>query len=245
MSTVIEAVGLVKAYPAGGTPVRAVDEVDLRVAAGESVSVMGPSGCGKSTLLHLLGGLLRPDAGRVLLADEPTDRWSQARWARERRRRIGFVFQGFHLVDDLTAVENVELAAVLAGTGRAAARRQALAMLDQLQVADRAGYLPHRMSGGQRQRVALARALVNHPALILADEPTGSLDSTATGQLLALLREMRDQGQALVVVTHDPRVATTADRLLTMRDGGIVDETRLGPTGTRTPLSALIGWEDR
>ena len=245
MSTVIEAVGLVKVYPAGGTPVRAVDEVDLRVAPGESVSVMGPSGCGKSTLLHLLGGLLRPDAGRVLLADEPTDRWSAARWARVRRRRIGFVFQGFHLVDDLTAVENVELAAVLAGTGRAAARRKALAMLNQLQVADRAGYLPHRMSGGQRQRVALARALVNHPALILADEPTGSLDSTATGQLLALLREVRDQGQALVVVTHDFRVAATADRLLTMRDGGIVDETHLGPTDTRPPLSALIGWEDR
>jgi len=245
MSTVIEAVRLVKVYPGGGTPVRAVDEVDLRVEAGESVSVMGPSGCGKSTLLHLLGGLLRPDAGRVLLADEPTDRWSRARWARVRRRRIGFVFQGFHLVDDLTAVENVEVAAVLAGSGRTAARRQALAMLDQLQVADRAGYLPHRMSGGQRQRVALARALVNHPALILADEPTGSLDSTATGQLLALLREVRDQGQALVVVTHDPRVATTADRLLTMRDGGIIDETLLSPTATRTPQSALIGWEDR
>jgi putative ABC transport system ATP-binding protein len=243
LSTVIEAIGLIKMYPGGGTPVRAVDDVDLRIAAGESVSVMGPSGCGKSTLLHLLGGLLRPDAGQVRLADEPTDRWSQARWARVRRRQIGFVFQGFHLVDDLTAVENVELAAVLAGTGRATARRQALAMLDRLQVADRAGHLPHHMSGGQRQRVALARALVNHPALILADEPTGSLDSTATGQLLALLREMRDQGQALMVVTHDPRVATTADRLLTMRDGGIVDETRLGATGT--PLSALIGWEDR
>jgi putative ABC transport system ATP-binding protein len=245
VSSVIEAAELVKLYPAGGTPLRAVDGVDLRVGPGESVSVMGPSGCGKSTLLHLLGGLLRPDAGRIVLAGEPTDRWSPARWARERRRRIGFVFQGFHLVDELTALENVEVAAMLAGTGRVTARRQALRMLDRLRVADRAGALPHRMSGGQRQRVALARALVNHPPLILADEPTGSLDSTATGHLLALLREVRDQGQALVVVTHDPRVATTADRLLTMRDGAIVDETRLGPAGAPTPLSALIGLEDQ
>jgi putative ABC transport system ATP-binding protein len=245
MSPVIEAAGLVKLYPAGGAPLRAVDGVDLRVGTGESVSVMGPSGCGKSTLLHLLGGLLRADAGRIVLAGEPTDRWSPSRWARERRRRIGFVFQGFHLVDELTALENVEVAAVLAGTGRAVARRQALGMLERLRVADQAGALPHRMSGGQRQRVALARALVNHPALILADEPTGSLDSTSTGHLLALLREVRNQGQALVVVTHDPRVATTADRLLTMRDGTIVDETRLGPAGTATPLSAIIGLEDQ
>jgi putative ABC transport system ATP-binding protein len=242
--TVLEAVGLVKAYPSGGTPLRAVDEVDLRVAAGESVSVMGPSGCGKSTLLHLLGGLLRPDAGRIRLGGEPTDGWSPTRWARVRRRRIGFVFQAFHLVDDLTAVENVELAALLAGTRRAAARRQALAMLDRLRVADRAGHLPHRMSGGQRQRVALARALVNHPDLILADEPTGSLDSTATGDLLGLLREVREHGQALVVVTHDPRVATTANRLLTMRDGAIVDETRLDLGGTRAALSTLAGWAE-
>jgi putative ABC transport system ATP-binding protein len=240
----VEAAGLVKAYPGGGTALRVVDGVDLRVTAGEAVSVMGPSGCGKSTLLHLLGGLLRPDAGRIRLAGEPTDAWSQARWARARRRRIGFVFQSFQLIDDLTAVENVELAALLAGVARAAARRQALAMLERLRLADRAVFLPHRMSGGERQRVALARALVNHPDLILADEPTGSLDSAATTELLGLLREVRDQGQALLVVTHDHKVATMADRLLTMRDGMIIDETRLDQAATSIPLPSLIGWED-
>lgn len=245
MTAVIEANGLTKLFPADGTPLRAVDGVDLSVVPGETVSVMGPSGCGKSTLLHLLGGLQRPDAGYVTLAGERTDGWSQARWARARRRGVGFVFQAFHLFDELTAVENVELAALLAGTGRAAARRQAMQLLERLEIADRARHLPHRMSGGQRQRVALARAMVNRPPLILADEPTGSLDSAATGQVLALLTGVREQEQALLLVTHDPRVATAADRLLTMRDGVIVDETRIGSAGTRTKLSTLVGLEDR
>jgi len=245
MTPVVEAAGLVKLFPADAAPLRAVDGVDLSVAPGETVSVMGPSGCGKSTLLHLLGGLQRPDAGHVTLAGERTEGWSQARWARARRRGVGFVFQAFHLVDELTAVENVELAALLAGTGRAAARRQAMQLLECLGVADRARYLPHRMSGGQRQRVALARAMVNRPALILADEPTGSLDSTATGQVLGLLTGVREQDQALLLVTHDSRVATSADRLLTMRDGAIVDETRIGALDTGTKLSTLVGLEDR
>jgi len=245
MTAVIQAIGLTKLYPADGTPLRAVDSVDLDVAPGETVSVMGPSGCGKSTLLHLLGGLQRPDAGHVTLLGERTDGWTQAHWARVRRRSVGFVFQAFHLVDELTAVENVEVAALLAGAGRAAARRQAMHLLERLGVADRARYLPHRMSGGQRQRVALARAMVNRPALILADEPTGSLDSTATGQVLTLLTGVRERGQALLLVSHDPRVATSADRLLTMRDGAIVDETRIGAAGTGTKLSTLVGLEDR
>jgi putative ABC transport system ATP-binding protein len=244
VSALIEADGLVKLYPADGAPCHAVDEVSLRVDAGESVSVMGPSGCGKSTLLHLLGGLDRPDAGRLLIAGASTAHLSESQWAQLRRRTIGFVFQAFHLVDELTAIENVELPALLVGVARGPARRRAADLLDQLGVADRADYLPHRMSGGQRQRVALARALVNSPALILADEPTGSLDSTATGQLLALFADLHTNGQSLLLVTHDPRVATTADRLLSMRDGAIVDETRLrdGRGAWRTPLIDMDPW---
>jgi putative ABC transport system ATP-binding protein len=244
MSAVIEADGLVKLYPGDGAPYRAVDEVSLRVESGESVSVMGPSGCGKSTLLHLLGGLDRPDAGRLIIAGQPTTGLSETQWAQLRRRTIGFVFQAFHLVDELTAIENVELPALLVGIARRPARRRATDLLEQLGMANRADHLPHRLSGGQRQRVALARALVNSPALILADEPTGSLDSAATGQLLALFADLHGGGRSVFLVTHDPRVATTADRLLSMRDGAIVDETRLGdgPGGLQTPWIELDTW---
>lgn len=245
ITTIIEAEGLVKLYPADGAPLRAVDDVDLHLDTGDSVSVMGPSGCGKSTLLHLLGGLERPDAGQLTIAGQPTVALSEAQWARFRRRHIGFVFQAFHLVDELTAAENVELPALLIGTPRPAARAMAMRLLEKLDVADRAGYLPHRMSGGQKQRVALARAMINSPALILADEPTGSLDSTATGALLALLAGLREHGQTLLIVTHDARVATIADRLLTMRDGFIVDETRLGDGNSPTSVAAIVGLEDR
>jgi putative ABC transport system ATP-binding protein len=172
VSTVIEARGLVRRYPGEGSPVRAVDGVDLVVEAGEAVSVMGPSGCGKSTLLHLLGGLERPDAGELYLGGERVDGLSETRWAVFRRRAVGFVFQAFHLVDELTAVENVELPALLVGVARRAARHRAMELLERLGVAGRAG-------------------------------------------------------QTLLVVTHDARVASTADRLLTMRDGAIVAQTRL------------------
>jgi putative ABC transport system ATP-binding protein len=245
MTALIEAEDLVKLYPADGAPLRAVDGVDLRVGVGESVSVMGPSGCGKSTLLHLLGGLERPDGGRLRLAGQSTAALSEAQWARFRRAHIGFVFQAFHLVDELTAVENVELPALLIGTPRPSARRRATQLLEQLDLADRAGFLPHRLSGGQKQRVALARAMINAPALVLADEPTGSLDSAATGTLLALLGGLREKGQALLIVTHDARVATIADRLLTMRDGSIIDETRLGDGKVPASLASLVGPEEQ
>jgi putative ABC transport system ATP-binding protein len=245
VSAIIEAEGLTKLYPSDGTVVRAVDEVDVRVAAGEMLSVMGPSGCGKSTLLHLLGGLDRLDAGHLIVAGEPTARFSQKQWARFRRVHIGFVFQAFHLVDELTAVENVELPALLIGTSRAAARSRAMQLLEQLDVADRSGYLPHRMSGGQKQRVALARAMVNAPALILADEHTGSLDSAATATLLSLFTQVRAQVQALLIVTHDPRVACIAGRLLTMRDGRVIDETRLDPANPPASIATLAGWTEQ
>jgi putative ABC transport system ATP-binding protein len=244
MAAVIEALGLSRHYSGDGSPVRAVDSVDLVVERGEAVSVMGPSGCGKSTLLHLLGGLDRPTAGELLLDGRRVDRLSESAWARLRRRGIGFVFQAFHLVDELSAVENVELPALLIGTSRRAARRRAVELLDRLGVADRAGYLPDRLSGGQKQRVALARALVNEPLLVLADEPTGNLDSHATGEILAIFAGLREAGQTLLLVTHDPRVAATADRLLTMRDGSIVEDTRLdGGLSRQAVLAQIAGWE--
>jgi putative ABC transport system ATP-binding protein len=240
MSTVIEARGLVRSYPGDGSPVRAVDGVDLAVEAGEAVSVMGPSGCGKSTLLHLLGGLDRPDAGELYLGGQRVDGLSETQWSVFRRRAVGFVFQAFHLVDELTAVENVELPALLVGVSRRAARRRALELLDRLGVAGRAGHLPDRLSGGEQQRVAVARALLNQPLVLLADEPTGNLDSRATGDILRLFGELGRAGQALLVVSHDARVAATADRLLTMRDGAIVAQTRLGEGTTAAGLLASL-----
>jgi putative ABC transport system ATP-binding protein len=225
--TVITTRGLTRTYGSGAALVRAVDGVDLEIDMGETVSVMGPSGCGKSTLLYLLGGLERASAGEIRLGGERVDRLSETRWARLRRRAIGFVFQAFHLVDELTAVENVELPALLAGASAATARRRALALLDRVGLSDQARRLPSALSGGQRQRVAVARALVNQPLVVLADEPTGNLDSTATAEVLRLFAELRQAGQTLVLVTHDSRVAASADRLLTMRDGSIVDQTRL------------------
>jgi putative ABC transport system ATP-binding protein len=234
---VLEARGLVRRYQAEGSPIRAVDGVDLEVEAGETVSVMGPSGCGKSTLLHLLGGLERPDAGELYLGGERVDGLSETAWAVRRRSRLGFVFQAFHLVDELTSVENVELPALLLGASRREARRRASELLERLGVAGRGGHLPDRLSGGERQRVAVARALINRPLLVLADEPTGNLDSRATGDLLRLFAELREARQALLVVTHDARVASTADRLLRMRDGAIVAQTRLGPG---TPAAGVL-----
>jgi len=168
------------------------------------------------------------------------DQLSQTRWARLRRHAVGFVFQAFHLVEELTAIENVELPALLAGASANAARRRAVLLLEQVGLADRARHLPAQLSGGQKQRVAVARALVNEPVRVLADEPTGNLDSAATTDVLRLFAQLHAARQTLMLVTHDGSVAATANRLLTMRDGAIVDETRLGG---RTPQpTALAGW---
>ena len=216
------------------------DGVDLDVAGGETVAVMGPSGCGKSTLLQLLGGLDRPTSGEVQLAGRRLDRMSEKSLARLRRDAVGFVFQAFHLMDELTAVENVELPALLAGASPGVARRRAAELLEQTGLADRAGHLPAALSGGQRQRVAIARALVNEPLVVLADEPTGNLDSEATLDVLRLFDRLHQAEQTLVIVTHDSRIAATAGRLISMRDGAFVDETRL-TGGSRGQLGALAG----
>jgi putative ABC transport system ATP-binding protein len=222
--------------------VRAVDGVDLAVAPGETVAVMGPSGCGKSTLLHLLGGLDRPSGGEVWLAGRRIDQLGEKALARMRRSAVGFVFQAFHLMDELTARENIELSALMAGRSPRAARRRAADLLERVGLADRAGFLPSALSGGQRQRVAIARALSNEPLVVFADEPTGNLDSAATMDVLRLFERLHDAGQTLVIVTHDERIAATADRLISMRDGAFVDETRL-TGGTTGQLGALVGLE--
>jgi putative ABC transport system ATP-binding protein len=239
---ILSAHRLHKEYGTAAALVRAVDGVSLTVTQGESVAIVGPSGCGKSTLLYLLGGLERPTAGTIELAGQPIHDAPESSLARQRRRALGFVFQAFHLVDELTAQENVELPALLAGASPRTARDRARALLQRVDLEDRAGHLPSALSGGQRQRVAIARALANSPLLVLADEPTGNLDSAATTEVLRLFEQLRQDGQTLVTVTHDSRVAATADRLISMRDGAFVDETRLTGGSTRT-LTEITGLE--
>jgi ABC-type lipoprotein export system ATPase subunit len=237
---VLRASGLSKTFGSGAALVRAVDGVDLDVAPGETVAIMGPSGCGKSTLLHLLGGLERPSGGEIDLAGNLVSGTSERALAHLRRTAIGFVFQGFYLMDELTAIENVELPGLLAGRSPKAARARARELLELVGLADRTGFLPSALSGGQRQRVAIARALINQPMIVLADEPTGNLDSTATVEVLRLFESLHESGQTLVIVTHEQRVAATADRLISMRDGAFVDQTRM-TADSRGSLGKLIG----
>ncbi|SDK82057.1 putative ABC transport system ATP-binding protein [Nonomuraea maritima] len=241
-NAVLRARGLTRTHGQGQSRVLAVDEVSLDVPQGQTLAVTGPSGCGKSTLLHLLGGLERPTGGEVWVAGRRVDTLSERALARLRRRSVGFVFQSFHLVEELSAAENVELPALLAGRSRRQARRRAGLLLDRVGLAERARHLPSQLSGGQRQRVAIARALVNDPLVVLADEPTGNLDSAATLEVLRIFEELRAGGQTLVIVTHDDRVAATADRLISMRDGMFVDDTWLAGAHPRG-LGGLIGLE--
>lgn len=209
----------------------ALDGVSLQVESGEAVAIMGPSGCGKSTLLNVIAGLDRPSSGRVEVHDEDLGELSEAELALFRRRRIGFVFQFFHLLDDLPALDNVALAAQLMGVRAGQARRRALELLDELGIADRRNAYPATLSGGERQRVAVARALMNRPALLLADEPTGALDSRTGEQVMDLLLDLNQIGQTLLLVTHDPTVAgRCASRLVELADGRIVGERALERT---------------
>jgi putative ABC transport system ATP-binding protein len=235
----IQTDGLRRYFDSDDGPIKAVDGVTLEVDEGDFVSVMGPSGCGKSTLLHLLGGLDRASAGEIALFGERVEALQESQWARLRRQRIGFVFQALNLLDDLTVGDNLVLAGVLGGMSAKHARRRAADLLTKLGVGDKFSSSPSKLSGGQQQRVAIARALVHRPALLLADEPTGSLDSSSTGDVIEQLRLVHEQGTTVVLVTHDARVATAADRLLSMRDGQIVDETRL-TGGTRASFADVL-----
>jgi putative ABC transport system ATP-binding protein len=227
VTRVLEARGLAKTYDTGGAQVLALRGVDLAIERGEFVAIMGPSGCGKSTLLNLLAGLDRPTAGEVRLDGDRIDQLSEADLARLRRRKIGFVFQFFNLLPTLSAVENVELPLLLVGRRRKDARRTANELMGELGVGDKHAAAPPQLSGGQQQRVALARALANTPDIVLGDEPTGNLDSAAAREVLGLLRAARDRGQTLLIVTHDARVAAAADRVVTLRDGLVSDQTEL------------------
>jgi putative ABC transport system ATP-binding protein len=240
-AVLVHAKGLRKDYGSGEGLVRALDTVDLDVNRGEAVAVMGPSGCGKSTLLHLIGGLDRPSSGELSVAGQRVDELSERALAYLRRDEIGFVFQAFQLMDELTAQENVELPALLGGHSPNEARVRATALLEQVGLADRARHLPSMLSGGQRQRVAIARALVNDPGIVLADEPTGNLDSASAFDVLSLLGDLHANGLTLVIVTHDERIAATADRLISMRDGAFVDETRL-TGGSQGNLGTFAEW---
>jgi putative ABC transport system ATP-binding protein len=222
---VLRTQALGKDYGRSASLVHAVDGVDLTVAPGETVAIMGPSGCGKSTLLYLLGGLDRPTAGEIWLDGQDITRMSERALARLRREAVGFVFQAFHLMDELSAVENVELPALLAGRSPRTARKRAEELLERVGLANRARFLPTALSGGQRQRVAVARALVADPPVVLADEPTGNLDSASTRDVLQLFDQLHRAGQTLVIVTHDVQVAATADRMISMSDGAFIKQT--------------------
>ena len=217
--SIVSCRGLQLTYRGVARETRAVRGVDMDVAVGEWVAIMGPSGCGKSSLLHLLGGLETPDAGTVIVAGHDLARLSETRRALLRRTEIGYVFQFFNLLQDFTIAENIELPMLLSGVGRRAARHRCTELLEAVGMPDIADSPPSDLSGGQQQRVAIARALANRPALLLADEPTGNLDTESARQVLDLLGAQRDQGQTIVMVTHDARVARDADRLLTMEDG--------------------------
>ena len=225
--TILEARNVAKSYGPRDEPVVALRGVDFAVEAGELVAVMGPSGCGKSTLLHLLGGLDRPSSGEIYLHGERVDGLSETAWAIRRRQEIGYVFQFFNLVGNLTAADNIELPGRIAGLSSKEARRRRIELMEELEIAGRARLVPARLSGGERQRVALARALINRPAILLADEPTGSLDSVAAAEVMRLLRKFHDEGQTTVLVTHDMRVASAADRVVRMRDGAVISQTAL------------------
>ena len=239
---IISADRLAKVYDMGEVQVRALRGVSLDVAAGELIAIMGTSGSGKSTLMNILGCLDRPTSGQYRLAGREVSRLGGNQLADVRNQTLGFVFQSFNLLARTSAVENVELPLIYAGVGGRERRRRAAQALEQVGLSDRAGHLPSALSGGQRQRVAIARALGNEPLVLLADEPTGNLDSAATLDVLRLLDSLRADGQTLVVVTHDARIAATADRLITMRDGAFVEETRLSH-GTTRRLGELAGLE--
>ena len=222
---------LAKVYGEGETAVHALDGVSLEIERGEMAAIMGPSGSGKSTLLHLLGALDTPSSGEILLAGQRYDGLGDGELTRLRREKIGFVFQFFNLLPTLSAEENVLLPALIAGRRDDAMRARAKQLLDRVGLGPRAGHLPAELSGGEQQRVSIARALVGKPEIVLADEPTGNLDTRASAEVLGLLRELNEsEGQTLVVVSHDPTATATAGRVVFLRDGRLAGEVEGGST---------------
>lgn len=226
---VVRAQNLYRTFDQELAPVRALRGADLDVARGEFVAVMGPSGCGKSTLLNIIAGLDSPDEGEIDVAGEPLKDKDENALALMRRKHVGIVFQFFNLLEGMSVLENVVMPAVIAGVKRKPAETRARDLLDLLGLGDKARQAPGVLSGGQRQRLAIARALANHPTLVLADEPTGALDSEGGAEVLELFRRLHADGQTIVLVTHDQPVADAAQRIVRMRDGRVVDEGGQGP----------------
>jgi putative ABC transport system ATP-binding protein len=221
----IELDGVTKVYGNGEVQVRALGPVDLLIEEGDFVAIMGPSGSGKSTMMNILGCLDVPSGGRYTLDGVDVSKLRDNKLAAIRNTRIGFVFQSFNLISRTSAVRNVELPLIYAGD-KNRRRERALAALDRVGLGERAGHMPNELSGGQQQRVAVARALVTNPAIILADEPTGNLDTTSTVEIMRLLVELNDAGRTVVLITHEPEVAEFAKRVIELRDGQIVRDVR-------------------
>ena len=222
MQPLIQASGITKTYDADQSVVRALRGVSLSVQRGEFVALIGPSGSGKSTLMAILGCLDSPTSGRYALDGQPVEALPKAALARVRNEKIGFVFQYYNLLPRANVLRNVELPMLYAGVSRKERTRRAKELLDRVGILEKAHQLPSKLSGGQRQRVAVARALVNRPALLLADEPTGSLDSHTGAEVLALFRELHRQGHTVIIVTHDPSIAALAERKVELCDGLVV-----------------------
>ena len=234
---VLEALDVTKTYLLGDVRVDALSNVDLQVCQGEMLAIMGPSGSGKSTLMHLVGLLDRPTTGTVTIDGQDVSDMSPDQLAKVRNRRIGFVFQSFNLLARTSAQANVELPLIYAGVGGAERTRRSRASLERVGLADRLGHMPNQLSGGQQQRVAIARALVTEPSIVLADEPTGNLDSRSGIEVMAFMQELNREGITIVLVTHDERVASHAERIVRLRDGRLVSDER---TTTRIDAAAEL-----
>ena len=232
--SLVQTQNLTKTYGSGSTAVTALDHVNINIPDGEFVAIMGPSGGGKSTLLHLLGGLDTPSDGKVVIDGTSIAEMSDDKLTELRRRRIGFVFQFFNLIPVLSAVENAALPVTLEGIKPTDAATKAKEWLGRFGLAERSSNRPDQLSGGEQQRVAIARALVAEPSLILADEPTGNLDTRSGDEIAGLLRDVSKQyNRTIVMVTHDPRIAAYADRIIFLKDGKVVDETLLEKKSTK------------
>lgn len=238
MSTLIQTSGIVRRYGVKSAEVQALKGVDLAIEHGEFVAIMGPSGSGKSTLMHILGLLDRPTDGRYLFAGEDVGTFSHDRLAVHRNRHIGFIFQEFNLLPRATAAENVVLPLIYRGMLRAECHRRAAATLESVGLSQRHHHRPQQLSGGEQQRVAIARAVVGDPLLLLADEPTGALDTETGNEILALFRALNDEGKTVVLITHDPIVARHANRVISLRDGQVVGDRCRG-----FPDGEVLRWE--